>query len=212
MSAGMVRILVAQKTPVPGLDDAVAHGVRVVGTARTGTQLLARVQELRPDVVLADRELARASALGSWVQLIDPDEIAPTVLLFLHGPMEEEVRVAAAFSCVVPERDVVEIFRMIRTWWRSVRFVFDSLADGPGVRSAAARLERLSPREREVLELICEDVPTREIAVKLDISPRTVDAHRSNLMKKLGLHTTVGLVRLALAEGWVDRRPPRGRG
>ena len=206
MSAGMIRVLVAKKKPAPDLSAAKAAGIRVVGNVRSEEQLLDNVRELQPDVILADRDLAQASSLGPWIQLIDPDGTSPTVLMFLHGPLTDDIRIAAVFGCCVPNEDAAQLFQLVRIWWRSVRFVFDSLTLGKLERPAAARLARLSRRESQVLELICQDIPTRQIAEQLSISPRTVDAHRSNLMKKLGIHSTVGLVRLALAEGWVDGR------
>ena len=62
----------------------------------------------------------------------------------------------------------------------------------------------LSEREREVLQLICEELTTAEIAAKLFISPRTVDGHRNSLLQKLGCRNTAGLVIVALQEQLVD--------
>ncbi|MEM9227954.1 MAG: response regulator transcription factor, partial [Verrucomicrobiota bacterium] len=65
-------------------------------------------------------------------------------------------------------------------------------------------LEELTPRERQVLQLIAESCTSKEIAVKLDISVKTADTHRANLMKELGVHDVAGLTRQALAFGLVD--------
>ena len=67
----------------------------------------------------------------------------------------------------------------------------------------------ISEREREVLQLICEEMTTPEIAKKLFISPRTVDGHRNNLLQKLGCRNTAGLVILALQEQLVDFKKNR---
>ena len=64
--------------------------------------------------------------------------------------------------------------------------------------------ESLTPREREVLQLIAEEHNTREIGALLSISPKTVESHRSHLMNKLGIHTTAGLTRYAISRGVVD--------
>ena len=63
--------------------------------------------------------------------------------------------------------------------------------------------ERLTPREREALQLIAEEHTTREIAQLLDVSPKTVETHRGHLMKKLGIHTPAGLTRYAIRRGIV---------
>jgi DNA-binding NarL/FixJ family response regulator len=69
-------------------------------------------------------------------------------------------------------------------------------------------LESLTPREREVLQLIAEGLTTKEIAEKLFISVRTADVHRSNIMNKLNVHNVAGLTRMAIAFGLVEA-PPR---
>ena len=65
-------------------------------------------------------------------------------------------------------------------------------------------LDRLTPREREVLQLVAEGQTNRLIALRLGLSPKTVDSHRTNLMRKLGLHDAQGLTRFAVRRGLVS--------
>ena len=65
-------------------------------------------------------------------------------------------------------------------------------------------LDRLTPREREVLQQVAEGQTNRQIAVRLGLSPKTVDSHRTNLMRKLGLHDAQGLTRFALRRGLIS--------
>jgi DNA-binding NarL/FixJ family response regulator len=73
------------------------------------------------------------------------------------------------------------------------------LAAGAG--TAADPLDRLSPRQREILQLIAEGRSTKEIAFDLGLSPSTVDTHRTELMRRLGIHDVAGLVRFAYEAG-----------
>jgi len=63
--------------------------------------------------------------------------------------------------------------------------------------------ERLTPRQREVLQLIAEGLSGKEIAARLNLSPKTVEAHRTELMERLGIHGVAGLVRYAIRVGLV---------
>ncbi|HNO68619.1 MAG TPA: response regulator transcription factor, partial [Pseudomonadota bacterium] len=65
-------------------------------------------------------------------------------------------------------------------------------------------LERLTPREREVLQLVAEGQTNRQIASRLGLSPKTVDSHRTNLMRKLGLHDAQGVTRFAVRRGLIS--------
>ena len=71
-----------------------------------------------------------------------------------------------------------------------------------------ARLDSLSPREREVMDLLVEGRSARQVAEELGISPKTVDKHRTSLMNKLGVHSVAELMSLALKEGLIDPAGP----
>jgi DNA-binding NarL/FixJ family response regulator len=86
------------------------------------------------------------------------------------------------------------------------RAVLDAdLERAPGVTSPDDDLERLTPREREVLKLVAEGYTNREIAQLLGVSPKTVDTHRTNLMAKLDLHDAQSVTRYAIRRGLVSK-------
>src|SRR5262249_50743458 len=70
--------------------------------------------------------------------------------------------------------------------------------------SAARPLDQLTERERDILKLVARGLSTKEIAARLDLSPRTVETHRANLMRKLGLRSVALLTQLALREGLLE--------
>lgn len=82
-------------------------------------------------------------------------------------------------------------------------FVVQGALDPRQGFSAASLLDVLTPRERMVLQLLCEDQAPKDIALKLNISRKTVDVHKRNLMEKLGVSTSAGLFRLASREGLI---------
>ena len=76
------------------------------------------------------------------------------------------------------------------------------LRGGNGTRSPS--LDDITPRQREILRMVARSHTSREIGQKLEISPRTVETHRANMMQRLGIHDVAGLVRFAIAEGLVE--------
>ncbi len=72
------------------------------------------------------------------------------------------------------------------------------------IRAAARELEQLSPRERQILQLVAQGYATKEAANHLGISYKTADSHRSHILKKLGMHETASLVRFAIRSGLID--------
>lgn len=73
-----------------------------------------------------------------------------------------------------------------------------------GNGAAAPSVEDITPRQREILRMVARSHTSREIGEKLDISPRTVETHRANMMQRLGIHDVAGLVRFAISEGLVE--------
>jgi DNA-binding NarL/FixJ family response regulator len=103
-----------------------------------------------------------------------------------------------------------ELLNAIRTVFRGEVFLspqvvgaFESTS-ADDTKSKASLRDRLTPREREILQLVGEGNSAQEIAIRLVISPKTVERHKANLMQKLGIHSTPALVRLAIELGLVQ--------
>ena len=138
----------------------------------------------------AARRLA-ASGLGVRVLLLSP----------LGGPevMEEALR-AGAHGFVRKQAPPEELFCAVDALRRGASFFSPGLPEATGDSAAAG----LSPREREIVALLAEGLSSREIGRALHVSPRTVDTHRTRILRKLGLHKTPQLVRFAIRTGLVD--------
>jgi len=153
----------------------------------TGDAFAQALRDFAPDVVLSDHALAQFDARTAleMVQSIRPT----TALIVVAGALEEQS--AASFVRAGAEEFVL-------------KSNLDRLA--PAIESALTvrrRLEKLTPRQMEVLRLMAEGLTTPEIARRLSLSGKTIETHRGEIMKRVGIHDIVGLVRYAVRVGLV---------
>ena len=146
------------------------------------------LREFHPDVILSDDALTQLNARAALrlVQHLRPT--APVIII--AGSLDDQAAVAslrAGAESVVMKNNL-----------RSLRPVIDAAI------SSRRPLELLSPRQIEVLRLVAEGNSTREIATQLHLSIKTVETHRSAIIKRLGIHDVVGIVRYALKVGLVS--------
>jgi DNA-binding NarL/FixJ family response regulator len=178
----------------------------VVGEAATGQEALALAAELRPDVALIDLSMPSPRGLEVTRQLTADLPGTRVLILTVHedaGLLREAIRAGAA-GYIVKRAVESELVNAIRAVHRGDLYVHPAMTrflveDGGGRRSqrqpgAAAML---TPRETDVLRLIASGYTNRQIAEELQLSVRTVETHRANIMGKLGLRTRAELVRWA---------------
>ena len=191
----MLRVLLLADSPADAdliRQALVSSGVDVaaerVGSRDAFTRAL---REFKPDVVLSDHAVARFDDRAALRVLQDVRPIAPLIV------------VAQAFN----EEAVVACLRagaenlVLKANLRRLRPAIDAAL------SVRGRLALLSPRQLEVLRLVAVGHTTRHIARLLDLSVKTVETHRSAVMKRLGIHDVVGLVRYAVRIGLVTAEP-----
>jgi two-component system, NarL family, response regulator NreC len=176
--------------------------IEVVGEASNATEALQRIWEQPPDVAIVD---ARTLGLSSHdAERLILRECPQSKVLFLSSEAGE-VRAHEEFGesksgCVVRETSADELVRMVRTTCKhsmtSVREM--PLAEGSPAEALAPRRQVLTAREREVLKLLAEGQTVRSAAGLLGLSIKTVDAHKFNLMRKLGIHNKAELVMWAI--------------
>lgn len=185
---------------------------RVVGEAADGTQVVAAVERLRPDVLLLDLLLPGLTGLEVARQV--RQRIPRTRVVMLSSVDDEEHVVEAlrhgARGYVLKGADASDVVRAVHEIAAGGTYLSSPLAARATEiwsrvthPAAPEPLEALTTREREVLYLLLEGWTSPAIAERLHIGTRTVETHRSNLMRSLGVKTQAELVRLAMRKGLV---------
>jgi two-component system response regulator NreC len=186
--------------------------LEVVGQAPDGRQGVALTQELGPDVAVMDVIMPGLNGLEATRRIQKSCPQTSVVVLSMYSTQEHVYQAlqAGASGFVAKEEASEELVAAIRTVCTG-KFYLSPTIRRDDIQAYFRRAQsdesdgfaRLTPREREVLQLIAEEHNTREIAGLLSISPKTVESHRSHLMAKLGIHTTAGLTRYAIGRGIV---------
>ena len=187
-------------------------GVEVVGEASTGHETLRLIEELDPDLGLVDISMPDLNGLEAAARATKQHPSTRIIILSMHAD-EEYVRQALASGAagyLLKNASEGELELAVRAVARGDKWL------SPGVsRSVIAAFARtpeaptgpfavLTPRQREVLQLISEGHATKEIARRLVLSVKTVETHRAQVMERLSIKTVPGLVRYAIRAGIVQ--------
>lgn len=189
--------------------------VEVVGECGDGRQALAAVEEVRPDVVLMDIVMPSLNGLDATEQIVKRFPGTRVIMLSMNAAEEYVLQSlhkgASGYLLKNVSPGVLdEAIRAVHSGKvylaSEVSHRMDGTVIGPGGDENYERssYDRLTPRQREVLQLIAEGNSTKEIARKLDISVKTVEMHRAQLMASLDIHDVAGLVRYAIRRGIVN--------
>lgn len=211
--SGMIRVLIADDHSLfrEGVRQVLSGdpAFEVVAETGNGGEVLALIARCAPDIALLDISMPGATGLELAAAIRDQRLPVRVIMLSVHDHAEyvlESARVGAQ-GYLRKDTSPTELREAIRAVARGEEFfspvVGRRLADAVRQKTErsehAARLELLTPREREVLTGIVKGDTNREIAVTLHISARTVETHRESIMRKLGIHTVAGLTRFAVA-------------
>ena len=184
--------------------------IEVVGSVSNGREAVQAVEQLRPDVVILDIAMPELNGIEATVQIreIHPAEV---IILSMHSAIEHVSRAlkAGARGYLLKESAGVEVVNAVRTVHSGHRYLSQKISDQliddyvhqRDLAEAESPLERLSAREREVLQLVVEGKSSAEIAETLFLSPKTVETYRSRLMQKLDIGDVPSLVKFAIQQG-----------
>jgi DNA-binding NarL/FixJ family response regulator len=181
--------------------------VEVVGEAADGRETIRLVSEVRPQVVLMDITMAGLNGLDATERIVREFPDTRVIILSMHAN-EEYVRRAllvGAAGYVLKDAEKAELELALKSVARGGTYLSPSvsrpLVSDYTERAGRQSLERLTARQREILQLIAEGNSTKDIARDLGLSIKTVETHRAQLMARLDIHDIAGLVRYAIRAG-----------
>ncbi len=186
--------------------------LKVIGEAADGLEVLEKAAELQPHVILMDIMMPNLNGIEAARQIRQRGLKTGIVFLSMHANASYAVRAlhSGALGYVIKDADFSEILQAIYNAAEGKRYLSTEIADEvlelllSNNGDKAGSLDILSPREREILQLIAEGNTNAAIAKKLTLSVRTVEAHRARIMAKLRLNSQAELVRFAIQQGLIE--------
>ena len=181
--------------------------ILVVGEAANGRDAVSRSKELEPDVVIMDLTMPGLNGIEAVRLLREKCPATQVVMLSMHSDAEHVFRAleAGAKGFVLKESAGDEVAAAVRAAHVGERYLSRTIeapeSTGRSLARAVSPLDRLSAREREVLQLVVEGRSSAEIAATIHLSPKTVETYRVRLMAKLRVRDVPGLVRFAIEHG-----------
>jgi DNA-binding NarL/FixJ family response regulator len=212
----VTRVMVADdhalvRAGISSLLSAMAN-VQVVGEAPNGREAVRMARELEPEVVLMDVSMPDLNGLEATTQLLRDRPRTKVVMLSMHTSPEYVFQAlqAGAAGYVIKDSTPTELALALAAVQRGETYLSPSVSRhvvSDYVRLAGGNTgpgRPLSPRQREILQLIAEGMTSKEIARKLGLSVKTIETHRTQLMNHLDIHDVAGLVRYAIRTGLVS--------
>lgn len=183
--------------------------IEVVGEADTGESALPQIRKLRPDIVLCDLHLPGISGLEVTERVVKGDYGSRVIVVSVleDGPLPKRLIEVGASGYVGKASDASELLIAIRQVALGKRYLASGIAQHmalSGIGSGQTPLDALSKREVEIAMLLVQGMRQQAIAARLNLSPKTVSTHKTNLLLKLGVGDVIALTRLLAQYGLVD--------
>ena len=188
------------------------EGVEVVSDVGDGWEAVKSVQTDAPDLVLMDIAMPGLNGLDATLRIVKESPATRVILLSMHANEEyfQQALEVGASGYLLKGAELAELELALRTVARGETYLTPAVAkyaikayreksEGP-----SGPLMKLSMRQREILQLIAEGQTTKDIAQRLNLSVKTVETHRSQLMERLDIHDVPGLVRFAMRVGLIQ--------
>jgi len=185
-------------------------GIEVVAEAADGRAAVELAKQLKPDIVVIDISMPELSGIEATRQIVHQLPRSKVIVLSLHNERHliEQMFAAGASAYLLKNSAAVELSLAVHAVLHGETYLSPEVAQmvlGDFMRRSheahQTTFVNLTPREREVLQLVAEGKSNKEIALRLDISAKTVDTHRQQLMEKLGIRSVAELTKYAIREG-----------
>ncbi|MCP4398218.1 MAG: response regulator transcription factor [bacterium] len=209
-----IRVLLADdhKIVLDGLRSLLEDEFELVGTVEDGRALVTETARLRPDVIVVDISMPLLNGIEAVRQIKENDPSVKVVFLTMHPDVVYATRAfeAGASGYVLKHSASTELVTAIREAGKGRTYVTPMIAGElmqsykHGISQKQEASRELTPRQREVLQLLAEGHSAKEAATILNISPRTVEFHKYQVMKILGIKTNAELVQYAIKHGIVS--------
>ncbi len=192
--------------------------IEIVGEAETGRQAVRLARSLKPDVVVMDIAMPELNGIEATRKITS--EVHGSRVLILSSYSNEEyigkLAEAGAAGYLLKQADFTDLIRAVREAKKGNAFfspiiskrLMDHYRRVRGKPGAHTQENPLTTREAEVLQLIAEGLANKQIAANLEISIKTVEKHRQQLMNKLAIHDVAGLTRYAISKGIIETKKP----
>lgn len=183
--------------------------IEVIGEADTGEDALPQIRKLKPDIVLCDLHLPGISGLEVTERVVRKGGRPRVVIVSVldDGPLPKRLIEAGASGYVGKGGDANELLRAVREVALGKRFLASGVARNLALSSVDggdSPMDALSGREVEVAMLLAQGIRQHDIAVRLSLSPKTINTHKTNVFRKLGVSDGISLNRLLARYGLVD--------
>ena len=211
------RILIADDHEIVrrGIRDLIEKhpGWEVCGEAKDGRDAVSRAFALKPDLVLLDIGMPNLNGLDAARQIVANCPLTRVLILTVHDSEQvvRDVLAVGARGFLLKSDAGRDLVSAVEALQRHGTFFTSKVASvvlegylNPHRVSEPSRRNRLTPREREVVQLLAEGKTSKEIAVALNLSVKTTETHRTNIMRKLDVHSVAGLTIYAVRNGIVQ--------
>jgi DNA-binding NarL/FixJ family response regulator len=214
----MIKLIIADdhQLVVDGLQSILNQlaGFKVITTVSNGKELLKTLEIIEPDIILLDIDMPVLNGIETLKEIKKRYPHIKTIILTMHEEksLVKKMSDLGANGFIFKNVDKEELIKALENVNKGIPYfsvslrneaINNDLVDDAGL-SHDYKKGLLTEREIEIIKLIVEGLSNKEIADKLFISPRTVDTHRTNLMKKLEVNNVAGLVRYAIRNGFMQ--------
>lgn len=182
--------------------------IRVIGDAANGREAVRVARQLHPDVMIMDIAMPEMNGIEATQLIREASRATQVLMLSMHSTTEHVFRAlnAGARGYLLKDSAGAEVADAVRAVHARRRYLSQRISSAvlDGYAFAPCRtspLDRLNPRERQILQLVSEGKSSAEAAAMLFLSPKTVDAYRSRMMQKLEIGDLSGLVKFAIQHG-----------